>query len=345
MDKIRIVNWLLTRKCNLSCDYCAIVRDYEDKPSEYPDIKYYYKNEMSTETVIEGLRKFKLHNPDCFHVWYGGEPLLYPGLSDIINFCNKEDIYYTIITNSSDEVQPLLEKLFAETDFITGLTASVDPTILNKKDVINDDINTKSLAGLETLIKYKDRVSDPVAEVVTTQDSVNNLYRLVKRLSDNGISSSISFVDIAKSPYYDFSNVRDPNLLVHPTADLAEQFKKIFDDKLDVLMGKELVAKIGEILPSNLDCQNCENVHNLTVDSDSTLRTCLRIRGVETPNNINLSNVIMKNGELSPFLKWHLLKDKRDYCQKCNWTCPIYSLVVWEDESKTDDLLHSDKRK
>ena len=53
MSKIRIVNWLLTRRCNLNCSYCAITKNYKNKPDEYPDIYYYHKNEMDTETIIK----------------------------------------------------------------------------------------------------------------------------------------------------------------------------------------------------------------------------------------------------------------------------------------------------
>lgn len=343
MDKVRIVNWLLTRKCNLKCDYCAIVRNYKNKPPEYPDMKYYFENEMSTEIVIEGLEKFKLHNPDCFHIFYGGEPLLRLDLPDIINFCNKENIHYTVITNNSDEVQIRLENLLLKTDHITGLTSSVDPIVFGE-DTIHDDIVTKSIAGLEKLSKYKGYIKDLVAEITVTQDSVSNLYLLVKELSHHSISSSITFIDIAKSPYYDFSNVHDKSLLVHPTAQLAEQFKKIFDDKLDVHMGKELVKKIWDILPSNLNCEIEKDVHNITIDSDGSIRLCLRVRGTKTPESINLSNFLRKDGELSPFLKWHLLQDKRAHCRKCNWTCVIMSKIVDKDYRQFGELMHTKKR-
>ena len=127
MDKIQIVSLLLTRRCNLRCSYCAITRNYKGLPSKYPKLKYYYENEMSTETVIEILRRLKLHNPDIFIIIYGGEPLLRKDLPEIINFCNTNDINYTIITNNSDEVQPMMEELMLKTDYITGLTSSIDP--------------------------------------------------------------------------------------------------------------------------------------------------------------------------------------------------------------------------
>ena len=85
-DKIQIISWLLTRRCNIDCWYCAIVKDYVGKPQSYPDMKHYLRQEMTTEYVIETLKKIKLHNPDAFHILYGGEPTLRKDLPDIINF-------------------------------------------------------------------------------------------------------------------------------------------------------------------------------------------------------------------------------------------------------------------
>ncbi len=94
---IQICNWILTRKCNLSCDYCAIVRNYPDKPIEYPDMSYYYKNELTTEEIINGLKMLRDHNPDMFHIFYGGEPILRNDLDVIVDYCNRMNIHYTII--------------------------------------------------------------------------------------------------------------------------------------------------------------------------------------------------------------------------------------------------------
>ena len=220
-DKIHICNWLLTRKCNLNCSYCGIVKNYKGKPSQYPDMKHYYQNEMSTEYIIEGLRKLKNHNPNMFHILYGGEPLLRSDISDIINFCNKEDIHYTIITNNSAEVQWRLQDLMTSVDYIHGLTSSVDPVF---DEVSTDDRIKKSLAGIMGLKKYRGIIKDLVAEITVTNDDVGDLYKLVKYLSNEGINSDVTFVDIAKTPYYDFSNVTDPNILVSGTVYLMHQF-------------------------------------------------------------------------------------------------------------------------
>ena len=68
--------------------------DYAKMPLEYPEMAFYAKNEMSTETVIDYLKRLKTHNKDMFHIFYGGEPLLRKDLPEIIKYCNVNDIHY-----------------------------------------------------------------------------------------------------------------------------------------------------------------------------------------------------------------------------------------------------------
>jgi len=341
MSKIRIVNWLLTRKCNLNCSYCAIVKNYKGLPEEYPKINHYIKNEMSTETVIRGLEQFKLHNPDCFNIFYGGEPLLHPDLSEIINYCNKENIHYTIITNNSDEIQPMIEDLLLKTDYIAGLTSSVDPVIFEKD--LSDDIIKKSVLGLKRLTKYKDIIKDRVAEITVTKSNLQYLYPLVKELTENGISSSITFIDIAKSPYYDFSDVTDRKELVYPSSQLVNQIEKIFHDELDVHMGKQLFKKIFAALPSDLNCDIDKNLHNITIDADGSVRLCLRIRGVNAPCFV-LNDIFINNWDINPYLELNISKDKKLYCKGCNWTCILMSKLIDEENVDKGELIHSQRR-
>ena len=177
---IRIVNWLLTRKCNLKCEYCAIVRNAI--PMSYPDISHYIKNEMPTDVVIDTLKAFKVYNPNVFHLFYGGEPLLRPDLPEIVNYCNDNEIYYTIITNNTPEIQPLIKKLFDKVGYIEGFTSSVDP-IFNEIGVKEDRVK-KSIEGLRRLkeIQAEGKVRDVVAEITVMKHNQNLLYQLVKGL-------------------------------------------------------------------------------------------------------------------------------------------------------------------
>jgi MoaA/NifB/PqqE/SkfB family radical SAM enzyme len=340
---IRIVNWLLTRKCNLACDYCAIVKDYEGKPEQYPDMKHYIKNEMSTEDVLQGLKRFKDHNPDAFHIFYGGEPMLRKDLPDIISYCNKEDIHYTIISNNTPEVQPLIQNLLKKCKEIKGFSASVDP-VLSYKDN-NLDRVAKSRAGFESLREIMDFVNDVVAEVTVMKENEENLYDLIQFLSMQGINSDITFIDIAKSRYYDFSNITDENLLVEQSPELAFQFMLMLNNKdLDIHMKSILLPAIFDILPSNMDCEIDKDLHNVSVDADGTIRLCLRIRGIFTPGMVTLKNLFTETNQISSIAHAAIKRDKKDYCKLCNHTCQLMSKIINERNLGPEDLVHLDRR-
>ncbi len=341
-NKIHIVNWLLTRKCNLNCSYCAITKNYKNKPAEYPNMKYYIENEMSTEYIIEGLKKLKKHNPDCFHIFYGGEPFLRSDLPEIINYCNKKNIHYTIITNNSPGIQDSIETLLSSVDYIQGLTSSIDPLYKDK----NTDQSKKSYYGMSQLISLRPYIKDLVAEMTISNENVKYLYQTVKELSEHNINTDITFIDISKSPYYDFSNITDKNLLVHNSDILKEQLQLIRNDKLDAHMLGIHMDKVLEILPSNLDCKIENNLHNITIDADGSIRLCLRIRGVNTPKYIKLNNRLFdKNMQIIQFAKSSIILDKIKFCRKCNWTCMGMSNLISKGKSNINELAHLEKRR
>ena len=346
MSKIRIVNWLLTRKCNLNCDYCAIVKNYPGKPKEYPNMGHYIKNEMGIEVVIEGLQKIHKHNPNAFHIFYGGEPLLRKDLSIIVNFCNKNNIQYTIISNNTKEIQPLIRKLFDDTDYIQGFTSSVDP-IFNEVSVTQDRVR-KSIAGLKQLkdIQKEGNVKDVVAEITVMNHNLDFLYDLVSDLSYHGIYSDITFVDIAKTPYYDFSNITDESALVKPTFELAMLFEQMMKNEgLLIHMKNELLPMMFDTLPSNMDCELEKGVHNITIDADGTIRLCLRIRGT-VPSYFKINDIFQDDDcqKLKPSFEKMIKWDKECLCKGCNHSCLLMSKYIDNTGDGEEDLIHSDKR-
>jgi MoaA/NifB/PqqE/SkfB family radical SAM enzyme len=346
-SKIRIVNWLLTRKCNLKCDYCAIVRNYKDKPEQYPDMSHYAHSQMDSQYVMRVLSIFKIHNPDMFHIFYGGEPLLSFGLSNIINYCNKENIQYTIISNNAPEIQHLITDLFNKTDYIQGFTSSVDPVFdSNDFDSVKLDRVTKSIEGLRRLkeIQSQGKVKDVVAEITVMKHNIHYLYNLVKILSEEGINSDVTFIDIAKSPFYDFSNIYDENLLVSQE-EAKEQMDLLLNSNFDLHMKDILIPGILKILPSNMDCEIDKNLHNITIDADGTLRLCLRIRGVNTPKLY--AHEVLTSGnpqEIAKSAHELIRADKKEYCKLCNHTCHLMSKHIDENDAGSEDLIHTNKR-
>ncbi len=338
---IRIVNWLLTRRCNLKCSYCAIVKNYENKPFQYPDMQYYLENEMDTTTVIKGIKKINKHNPNAFHIFYGGEPLLRKDLWEIIKYCNDNNIFYTIISNNTDAVKPLILKLIEKVGRIKGFTASVDP-IFHEKESKEDRV-VKSILGLENLKVMKKYCDDVVAEITVMQTNIPYLYDLLKTLTLYEINGDITFIDIAKSEFYDFSNIRDENLLVKQTPELADVFQKLMDSDFDIHMKDVLLPAIWQILPSNMDCGIDKSLHNITIDADGSLRLCLRIRGIYTPMFVDIENFLNDDGKIHPLFAKMIRHDKESYCKLCNHTCLLMSKYI-EKTEVVDSLVHSDRR-
>lgn len=344
-DKIHICSWLLTRKCNLQCSYCGISRD--PLPfSNYPKLSEYMQHEMDTKTVLSGLYDLKKHNPNMFHIFYGGEPFLRKDLHKIISFCNDSNIHYTIITNNTEEVQPLIKNLFEKVEYVSGLTSSVDPLLYSQRSSTDDRVK-KTHAGFKRLVEMKKNVKDLVAEITVSNDNVKYLYRLVKDLTKEGISSDITFVDIAKNSSYDFSNVRDEDQLVHQSDELYNTLMRIYEEKLNVHLDQNFMLAIYRILPANLDCKLEEGLHNLTIDADGSIRLCLRIRGYKTPEEFTIRHLfdLSDEKELNKTLRYYQAIDKIQNCRGCNWTCVIMSQMIKDSLIITDELIHKDIRK
>lgn len=342
---IRIVNWLLTRRCNLHCEYCGIIRNYDVMPKEYPSMDHYVKNEMSTAVVLNALDEFKKHNPNVFHIFYGGEPLLRRDLADIVNYCNENKIYYTIISNNTPQIQPLIEKLFQETDYIEGFTSSVDP-IFHHTGYAGEDRIRKSIEGMKQLkaIQAEGVVKDVVAEITVMNENKNFLLPLVIELSEHGIYSDITFVDIAKNQYYDFSNVRDESQLVERDWDLAMAMSDLMmNDDLLIHMKDILLPRMYDTLPSHFDCRLEKSIHNVTVDADGTMRLCLRIKGRTCPT-IHVSELFDTYNLVSEEFYHLLIADKKRLCERCNHSCLMMSQYIDEHGDGEDELIHSDKR-
>jgi len=321
---INIANFLITRRCNLTCDYCRLSGelDYVIKPKEYPNSKYYYENEKDCEWWIDIARKLKKQNPNVFIIIYGGEPVLYKRLTILLNGLNNLKVGYTVISNSKDR-KTILD-IFDDM-VIKGWTGSVDPGFWLDNAIKDKSELEKSKMSFELLKELKKKYpnTDYVAEITCDNNNIEYLESTIKRLSDEGIYSDVTLLDIAKNNYYDFSNITNEiNLVTYDKA--KREFDKILNRvSLLVHMKHTLLTEMLKIIPANLDCKlGSNNIHNITIDSDGELRLCLRIRGRFVPTIISEEY----------FTEMHLAAlghaidaDKSSLCKGCNWTCALMS--------------------
>lgn len=320
MNKIYIANILLTRRCNLSCSYCNIVRNYNDMPEQYPKMCHYRKNELTSSQWINIISRILLNNPDCFFIFYGGEPTLFDPLQDILKFCNDEDVNYTVISNNTPYARDKIYEIYNNIGTLRGFTSSVDPVLFMKRK--EDDISFKSRSGLENLSRMKEEgiADDVVAEITVTKDSVPYLERVISQLTRKGIFSSITAIDDQKTKYYDFSNTSACCLL-----EKNDDIRVIFDILKEKANRGELMIHIPDMLdelydslPSVMKCDLPEDVHNVTIEPDGSFRLCLRIRGTATPL---VTDMIDTNGKMTQEFIDSIKYDYNSHCKGCNWTC------------------------
>lgn len=329
-NKIQIANVLLTRRCNLKCDYCNIVKDYVGRPLTYKDMNELRCHEYSWQEWAKVFDRVHKNNPDCFFILYGGEPFMHPQINDIVKYLKDNYYPHTIISNNTPIIRKKIKELYDYVGILPGFTASIDPELclyLDKKNVRDDDAVKKSIAGFEYLkyLKSNGYADDVVAEITVSSENICYLYRTVKILSENDIYCSITTIDDQKSNYYDFSNVTKNNpLMTQKDNNTRLIFDQIQKDKTLKVHMPELLDKLYDILPANMRCEINENVHNITIDSDLTFRLCLRIAGTEC-GKVKILDGINEDGTINQKIIDALKSDYDKYCLGCNWTCMIMS--------------------
>lgn len=329
--KINIANFILTRKCNLHCDYCRISGDinYIVKPREYPDGKDYFKNEKDVSFWISISDKLYEQNKDVFIILYGGEPLLYPDLDKLVKHLKDKEIAYTIISNCTEEVQPKIIELFNKVGKLKGFTASVDPGFWLLE---TDDEAKKSRAGVDFLKKVIELgiSDDPVAEITVDNNNIQYLVESVKLLDEMGICSDITVLCPARTNYYDFSSITNESLLVNPDMRTKEIFHKLINSDYNIHMKKTLLPEIFKILPAELFCEMPKNLDNITIDADGKLRLCLRIRGRGVPS-FSAEEFFSEDSKTKDEVLESYRLDYSTLCNGCSWTCKLMSTLEIKD--------------
>jgi hypothetical protein len=224
-----------------------------------------------------------------------------------------------------------------------GFTGSVDPSILMEPMASQSQL--KSSSAFHFLINMTRYVEDVVAEVTMTKETIDKTYELIKLLSSAGIYSSLTAIDINKNYGYDFSAYSSEKRLIRHSRKLEELYDKLMSDKDLLIHMKDIILpELFKNIDSTYDCMMSNlNIHNLTIDADGSLRTCLRIRG-EQMNKITDQDLLLMHPSggyvLNYLLGDNLVKDRRSFCKWCNHTCVMMSKYVDDTEEQNKLLDH-----
>jgi len=140
---------------------------------------------------------------------------------------------------------------------------------------------------------------------------------------------------------YDFSAYSDENRLIKHSPKLIKLYTKLMcDDSLLIHMKEEILPVLFGHIDSTYDCEMEKFVHNLTINSDGTLRTCLRIDGGNMINSIDYDDIFDPDGNFKKsFITRRIGLTKKEYCKGCNHTCVMMSKYVHDHENEENKIV------
>lgn len=271
------IEWLMTRRCNIKCNYCKI-RD----PSTLRG------KEMTTDQKIGWVKYVSKTFPKVQMVGFGGEPTLQNDLPEIIRTAREYSVPLAIISNGKRVVE---EEGYAESLIDAGLDNwSISLDYLPKEIFPNTQMPQpsdpftaeKSLKGLLSSKKMKDLgVRDLVTCITVSKENIEWLPAMADALTSIGVWSIFTALQVDRTGKKEYSG-GDPSMLPEPYQ--IEIISKALAKK--VRAGKNLMHNTAEyferwndlFLKQDWKCTEALN-RVLTVDADGSFRRCVDMHG------------------------------------------------------------------
>jgi MoaA/NifB/PqqE/SkfB family radical SAM enzyme len=297
-DQITEAQIFLTRKCNLRCGYCKLVKEMDELGLE--DWKKAYDN---MENI--GIRTVKL---------LGGEPTVKDWLPDLIEYSSDSRIKTALLSNSFFS-EDMMEKLVGAD--LWGYFASVD----SLGGAMPDD-DEKSGRGYAMLRKLKGRIPLLAANLVISRKNFREIPETVRRLSDEGFFVNLCTVQHTRRNDREFSK-----------ADISMDYRFVQENRqeLEELAERLLMMKrsgsritvpesyIEGIPVHGIECDwKCEDISQLRIDADGGMMLCSEYR-TRLADRYNITS--MTTRKYGEFL--HEWKETRQLtgCDGCYWSC------------------------
>lgn len=149
------VTWLITDRCNYDCQFCFRFLDRHE-------ISFEKAQKIIDKLIAAGLKKIS---------WAGGEPLLWPGMLDLIKYTHDREITTMLITNGELITEPMLDFFGENLDWL-NLPLEGPSSAIN-------DLMTRKAGHFERVIKILTRLKDTSVKLkINTVASAINIDAL-----------------------------------------------------------------------------------------------------------------------------------------------------------------------
>ncbi len=318
------VEWLLTRRCNLRCEYCKIV-DNSSLAGE----------ELTFEQVCMGIDNIQKVFPGIAIVFFGGEPTVLNWLPDLVRYCELRKIKYAIISNGVRVVKD--EEFFNRlvSAGISNWSVSID----SLSDLRITDSAIKSKSGFKSLLKFRDKgVRDLVSCITVTDYNIKEIPAIIEELTKNGVWSITTPLQVGDGTFEYSANTpgwqcKDQSKVL----ELAEKLKEM------ALSGKYLMHND----PGYYDYWEryfikqdwkCQSKGTLTIDADGSMKRCVdRKAGL---GHLNILNLVTEEA----WKKYDKLVNSEFECKGCFWDPAFEASTrqrLWDRKTAIDSFKHN----
>ena len=293
MSKDRIVNAgiRITRNCNMKCNYC--------------NIQYNEKDELSLDEWKKAVDIIKdLGVQDI--VLLGGEPTLYPHITELVHYITKEKgMNCNLTTNAFKNRDKVVEILEAG---LTNIGVSVDN--LNIKDSISPLKAKNGLDLIDYLISLNRNYSI-VNYTVLNKKNVDSVLDLIKHMNSLGVATYIL-------PFHwgnegTFEHRKNNEQFAFITDEDLDKFNKTVDEIIKMKKEGYKINNAVEFFEAakkhikNLDWK-CTGLSELRMDSDGKLVCCCDNVG-KVNEKYTIFNIVENMGDF--------LETREGDCQRC----------------------------
>jgi len=269
------IEWMITRKCNLKCEYCQII-----------DSKTLRGEEITKEDAEKILRYISKAFPNVQVVCYGGEPTVIEWLPDIIEYAKELSVPFAVISNGtafsmddSLEENTLFSRLIKSG--VKNWSASVD-WIEGLGEYPCEQAKMKSKQSLDSLICMRGAgVPDVVACITVSKYNIDYLPQMVDYLTSQGIWSITTPIQVGDWNK-DGSNEKEYSGGTEDMLPSIEQVRACADTLYKMAAsGEYLMHNDKEVygywekyfIAQDWKCGKDNSV--LTIDADGTLKRCV----------------------------------------------------------------------
>jgi MoaA/NifB/PqqE/SkfB family radical SAM enzyme len=184
----RVVALDLTDKCNLSCIGCWLHSPFVKRN----DTKELNKS-LDTECVKNLIDEFSKLNVCEVQLTGGGEPLLHPGIFEIIAYIKNQGMRCHLVTNFTLVDKRKIEKLISlNLDSITISLWAGDAETYRK---VHPGVNKKLFSEIETNLKYliEMRKEKPIVKLYNVISCLN--YKNIPQMLEFALKTGVDFLE------------------------------------------------------------------------------------------------------------------------------------------------------